>query len=73
MDWGSKLGKIVGKAKVLYEETSQYKGEYEYMSNSQLENEFKNVEKSCFGTEKNLRKTAIKLVLQERGYDLSRL
>ena len=69
MGFGDFLGKVAGKFVAEAEEANMYKHGYERMNDADLIREYKAM-KSKSGTEYRLRRLAIKMILNDRGYDL---
>lgn len=60
-------GEMLGKAAARAQEVQNYKSEYELMSDRELKREYQAI-KDKSGTEYRNRCTAIKCVLNDRGY-----
>ena len=67
--WGflDSLGGFLGKMAAMSQEIQGYKSEYECMSDSDLKREYNSL-RNRSGTEYRNRLTAVKMVLQDRGY-----
>ena len=63
------LGDVAGKFNAMGEKVMEYQNEYEGMSNEELKAEFLSI-KNKSGEEFKLRRMAIKVILNNRGFNV---